>query len=322
LFYNCENRVSSATSFIQFGANIAVGDVPSDGSGIPGFDPLEPSQFDPFQVRRGLKGRDCSDWVSNLGASSTWAQVNDWIDTNKVFESDAPAGALLDNTFDIYAIVNMPQALFIDTTVGSTIPPPAPEAEFKRKIQFWGVDDGKTWWMSIDDGYLTPVYTCVNEECFLNAQAPITSWENSITVPVHPGDEVTISVFSEYTPHGLLFFVPSAWDEIFDEQAFALTNFFDITSTWNPMIEEIDPKFTETAEGYYYGEHKSSTGSVLLFSGTVRDTALGTDEYAAPAPYSAFGGKTNRNEIWFTDTVFGPAAMNIRLVAVTDPSQY
>jgi len=299
-----------------------VGDVPVDGSGIPGFDPLQPENFDPFQVRRGLKGQDCTTWAQSLGTATDFSTIDNWIANNQMFESDSPAGAYLNNNLGYFAIVNMPQILLIDTTLSSTIPP-APAAG-GRNVQFWGIDDGKTWWMSIDDGYLTPVYQCSDEQCFLDAQRPISEWQNSVTVPVHPGDTVTISVFSEFTPHGLLFSIPSALDSVFGDQAFVLHNFFDVSPSvaWTPIVEEIDPRFAQTSTGYYFGNPNSYTGSVTLFQAVVKDTALGTDVYAKPAPFDPLGGKANRNELWFTDTVFGPAAMNVRLLAVTNPSHF
>jgi len=300
---------------------MAVGDVPVDGSGIPGFDPLSPDNFDAFQVRRGLKGLDCASWASGLGSVNDFSTVDSLITTNQMFESDSPVGALLDNVLGYFAIVNMPHALYIDTTLPSTIPSSG-QSTTGRSIEFWGVDDGKTWWMSIDGGFLTPVYQCVNEQCFLDAQQPVTAYQDSLTVPVFPGDTVTVSVFSEFTPHGLLFHVPSALDSVFGVQAFALNNFFTVAPGWTPLVEQIDPRFAQTATGYYYGNPNSFTGSVQLFQGVVRDTALGTDVYAAPTPYNPLGGKANRNELWFTDTVFGPAAMNVRLLAVTNPSHF
>jgi len=300
--------------------------VPVEGSGIPGFDPLIPEQFDPFQVRRDLKYKDCTEWVkTNAPGDRNWETLDKWIDAHRMFESDAPAGALLDNPYDFFAIVNSPHHLIWDRSraiVAQEEDGPAP-----RHLTFLGLEDGKTWWLfDSETSRVRPVYSCVAEECYQDAQLDLEDIEEKFTVPVFPGDVITIRTLSINTPHGLLFRLSTELDGIFadnDGKEADLHRFFeDIYAPFSKIarIEKMDPRFQPNEDWYYFGDSNAVAGVHTLFQGTVRDLALGTDEYAVPKLYNPLDGKDNRMELWFTDSVFGPAAMNVRLLASTNAS--
>jgi len=322
ILYNCDNRVAKDTSYVLFGRNIAVGDVPVDGSGIPGFDRLNPATYDPFQVRGDLKYLPCPDWVASLGNDfRSWSFIDNLIQLNEAFETDAPPGASLNNPFDFFTIVNMPQDLVVDLRQDNNLPDKTPMGNL---IEFWGMDDAKTWFYTVNGGPTLPVYSCLSEDCYVNVQDS-TSFANlsaHITVPVQVGDRVTISTYSSYTPHGLLFWLSNRLDDQLDMEASDLYRFFEVDSTWNPAVETHDPKFAPTDTDYFYGDPTAVIGYQLLFSGVVKPSAIGADEYGAPAPFDIVLGKSNHMELFFTDSVYGPAAMTVRLHAISTATHF
>jgi len=269
-----------------------------------------------------MKGFSCPDWVASLGDSyRSTAVVDSWLSQHLLFETDAPAGAALNNPFNFFTIANMPQSILLDNRQDNNIPTPNPSAG--RQVQFWGLDDAKTWYYTIDDGPTVPVYPCEAEDCYLNVQndATFTNLTAHITVPVFVGDVVSIWTYSSHTPHGLLFWLNAIPDAELGV-ASDISRFFDVTSVWNPAPILDNRNFPATESDYFYGEQTSVIGSHLLFSGTVKPSAIGSDEYGAPAPFDPVFGKSNHMELYFTDYVYGPAAMTVRLHAISSATHF
>jgi len=215
----------------------------------------------------------------------------------------------------------MPQVLTVDLKKDNEI---IEVVEEGRHIMFWGMDDAKTWFYSIDDGPTLPVYQCLSEDCFVNVQDDF-SFQNltqHITIPVHVGDRVSISTYSLYTPHGLLFWLSNRLDDQLDQEGSELYRFFDVTTDWQPEVELRDPKFSPDETDYFFGDSTPVTGYHLLFSGLVKPSAIGSDEYGAPVPFDPVLGKSNHMELFFTDSVYGPAAMTVRLHAISTATHF
>jgi len=274
-------------------------------------------------MRGSLKFAQCNDWVTANVGTISWSAVDALISENNLFETDTPIGAPLNNAFNYMAVINAFQSVVVDTTKDNMLPPPAPA--MSRHVQFWGVDDAKTWWYSIDDGDLMPVYPCVAQDCFINVQddQDFTSLESHITIPVYVGDRVSIYTYASYTPHSLLFWLSNRLDAQIG-MASDLTRFFTDMVMGPDMTLEMfqNYRFEATDTDYFYGDATPMIGSNMLFTGVVAPSAIGTDEYSPPTPFDIVMGRTNHMELYFTDAVYGPAAMTVRLHVISRATHF
>jgi hypothetical protein len=109
VFYDCDQ------DGVFFGPyNVGEGDVPVPGSGIPGFDPLVPETFDPFQMDD--KGVACLDVVNSVikngdagaGVMESIHEVEDLDMAGLIVFTEGPPGLRQDSTLQPQLEVNCP----------------------------------------------------------------------------------------------------------------------------------------------------------------------------------------------------------------------
>lgn len=112
IFFDCD----SDGEFFTTDRNVGEGAVPVSGSGIPGFDPVEPASFDPFQMDD--KGEDCADFAAQVtgnadGFIEDLNHLDDLIEDGVAIQTEGPAGLRLDSPLQPPLIVNCPVPLTV-----------------------------------------------------------------------------------------------------------------------------------------------------------------------------------------------------------------
>ncbi len=107
IFFDCDGD----GVFFDAAHNVGEGAVPEAGSGIPGFDPADPANFDPFQMDD--KGVSClSSAISATGNGDGFIEdlnhLNDLIEDGLAIQTEGPAGLRLDSPLQPPLIVNCP----------------------------------------------------------------------------------------------------------------------------------------------------------------------------------------------------------------------
>ena len=107
IFFDCDGD----GVFFDAAHNVGEGAVPVAGSGIPGFDPANPTTFDPFQMDD--KGVSCLAFaVSATGNGDGFIEdlnhLDDLIEDGLAIQTEAPAGLRLDSQLQPPLIVNCP----------------------------------------------------------------------------------------------------------------------------------------------------------------------------------------------------------------------
>ncbi|MGE4619731.1 MAG: hypothetical protein AAEJ04_07995 [Planctomycetota bacterium] len=91
--------------------NVGEGAIPSANSGLPGFDPTSPEDFDPFQIRN--KGADLTEFARNVtgnddGVVERLGDLFDLVDDGDILLTEAPGGLRRNSPLQPSLIVNCP----------------------------------------------------------------------------------------------------------------------------------------------------------------------------------------------------------------------
>ena len=122
LFFNCDEVIPPGESPLLESENISTGGQPSPGSGIPGFDPAKPEEFDPFHMKAGIKGKACPAYARRVTNNVLGLDPREGIvyletfqrmlDSNILFETEAPPGRKLGTGTPL--VVNCPLPITVD----------------------------------------------------------------------------------------------------------------------------------------------------------------------------------------------------------------
>ncbi len=91
--------------------NVGEGAIPVPGSGLPGFDPTSPEDFDPFQIHN--KGADLTEFARDVtdnddGFVERLGDLFDLVDDGDILLTEAPGGLRLNSPMQPSLIVNCP----------------------------------------------------------------------------------------------------------------------------------------------------------------------------------------------------------------------
>jgi hypothetical protein len=112
IFFDCNDD----GVFFRPNRNVGEGATPMAGSGIDGFDPLDPATFDPFQMDD--KGVNCPGYAAEVtGNSDGFIESLDHLgeleEDGVVIQTEGPAGLRLNSTLQPPLIVNCPVPLTV-----------------------------------------------------------------------------------------------------------------------------------------------------------------------------------------------------------------
>jgi len=283
LLWNCNNALNSGSVFSKdnFDQTACTGN-PSPSC-------------DPYPLRANLKGVDCTQFVLPLSQNGL-IYYNDelsLIQSGQVFETYSPLG--VPPSQRTQEILNSPVVFIADFTLLANGQPPPFQFQVgtTRHLSILATDNSQRWlyaWTDVFENVFNPAWVWVEV-----TPSSLSSVEDGsvYNIPVKVGDVVSFWSISTSVPHGLVL----SDKNTSDSAASSVDAFFQVLSDTTVLQETEDERWVNV-----YGHPGWSVGPAYggsYFTGVVNDNAAGT-------------------QLFFSDLVWGPYAMNGALVIAAD----